>query len=75
MRQDIMTQNPTCCGPAATVQAAAKLMMENDCGEIPVLTTTAYPLASLPTVILHVAALLRGKQMTHALATLCHRRL
>ena len=42
--QDIMTQNPTCCGPDATVQAAAKLMMENDCGEIPVLDDNGIPI-------------------------------
>ncbi|OYY68180.1 MAG: CBS domain-containing protein [Sphingomonadales bacterium 28-55-16] len=42
--QDIMTQNPTCCGPDTSVQAAAKMMMDNDCGEIPVLDDKGMPI-------------------------------
>lgn len=42
--QDIMTQNLMCCGPDATVQAVARLMMENDCGEIPVLDDNGIPI-------------------------------
>lgn len=41
--RDIMTQNPTCCAPDTSVQAAAKLMMDNDCGEIPVLDDNGIP--------------------------------
>jgi CBS domain-containing protein len=41
--RDIMTQNPTCCGPDTSVQAAAKLMMDTDCGEIPVLDDNGIP--------------------------------
>lgn len=42
--QDIMTQNPCCCGPTTSVQAAAKLMMDNDCGEIPVIDDNGIPI-------------------------------
>jgi len=38
-----MTQNPTCCRADTSVQAAAKLMMDNDCGEIPVLDDNGSP--------------------------------
>ncbi len=34
--QDIMTKNPTCCAPKTTLQEVAKQMVENDCGEIPI---------------------------------------
>ncbi|MBA3677078.1 MAG: CBS domain-containing protein [Sphingosinicella sp.] len=34
--QDIMTKAPACCAPEASVGDAAKLMVENDCGQIPV---------------------------------------
>ena len=34
--QDIMTDNPACCTPESTLEDAARLMIENDCGEIPV---------------------------------------
>ncbi len=42
--RDIMTKNPVCCGPDTSVQAAAKLMDANDCGEIPVLDKDGVPL-------------------------------
>ncbi|MCH2488063.1 MAG: CBS domain-containing protein, partial [Erythrobacter sp.] len=34
--QDVMTSNPACCNPSSTVQEAALLMVDNDCGQIPV---------------------------------------
>jgi CBS domain-containing protein len=34
--RDIMTQNPACCTPDATLQEVARMMKENDCGCIPV---------------------------------------
>jgi CBS domain-containing protein len=34
--KDIMTKDPACCGPNARLQEVAKLMVDNDCGEIPV---------------------------------------
>lgn len=36
--QDIMTDGPTCCTPEDTVERAAKLMTENDCGCLPVVS-------------------------------------
>jgi CBS domain-containing protein len=34
--QEIMTGSPTCCTPSDTVERAAKLMAESDCGCLPV---------------------------------------
>src|SRR6187402_1313367 len=34
--KDIMTANPVCCTPDSTLEKAARMMIENDCGEIPV---------------------------------------
>ena len=39
--KDIMTPDPACCTPDATLQHAAELMVENDCGEIPVVENVA----------------------------------
>jgi CBS domain-containing protein len=36
MARDIMTTEPSCCTAAATLDQVAKLMVQNDCGEIPV---------------------------------------
>jgi CBS domain-containing protein len=34
--RDIMTANPSCCMPDSSLQEAAKLMRDNDCGCVPV---------------------------------------
>jgi CBS domain-containing protein len=34
--KDIMTENPACCTPQSSLEEAAKLMIDFDCGEIPV---------------------------------------
>jgi CBS domain-containing protein len=34
--KDIMTPDPACCTPDATLEDAARHMVDNDCGEIPV---------------------------------------
>ena len=34
--KDVMTEAPAVCTPETTLEAVAKLMLEHDCGEIPV---------------------------------------
>lgn len=34
--KDVMTKTPTCCKPSDTLDQVAKLMLDHDCGEIPV---------------------------------------
>ena len=34
--KDIMTTDPACCTPATKIQEAVRLMIDYDCGEIPV---------------------------------------
>jgi CBS domain-containing protein len=36
LASDVMTSNPVCCSPQTALDQVAKLMMQNDCGEIPV---------------------------------------
>ena len=38
--QEIMTQNPACCTSEETMQRAAQLMKEHDCGCLPVVEDT-----------------------------------
>jgi CBS domain-containing protein len=40
MARDVMTPDPWCCSPLTTVDEIAKLMVDGDCGEIPVVDTT-----------------------------------
>ena len=39
--KDIMTTDPACCTPDSTLQRVAEMMVENDCGEIPVVENVA----------------------------------
>jgi CBS domain-containing protein len=34
--KDIMTADPACCTPGSTLEEAARLMIDHDCGEIPI---------------------------------------
>ena len=34
--REIMTENPACCTPDMNLQEVAKMMLDNDCGSIPV---------------------------------------
>ena len=34
--QDIMSTSPACCGPETNLREVARLMVDHDCGEIPV---------------------------------------
>jgi CBS domain-containing protein len=36
LARDVMTPDPACCTPTTTLDEVAKLMAQNDCGEIPV---------------------------------------
>ena len=41
--RDVMTPNPACCTPTMTLDEVAKLMVHNDCGEIPVVDGSDQP--------------------------------
>ena len=36
LARDVMTPDPACCTVSMTLDQVAKLMVQNDCGEIPV---------------------------------------
>ena len=42
--RDVMTSDPACCSPGTTLDQVAKLMVENDCGEIPVIDVNDQPI-------------------------------
>jgi CBS domain-containing protein len=39
--KDVMTPDPACCTPDSTLQRVAEMMVEHDCGEIPVVENMA----------------------------------
>jgi len=42
--RDLMTPSPAVCTPATTLDEVAKLMRQNDCGEIPVIDAAERPI-------------------------------
>jgi CBS domain-containing protein len=44
LAREVMTENPVCCTPETPLDEVAKLMRENDCGEIPVIDPAEQPI-------------------------------
>lgn len=44
LARDVMTPDPACCTSNMTLDQVAKLMVQNDCGEIPVVDTADHPI-------------------------------
>jgi CBS domain-containing protein len=40
LARDVMTPDPACCSPTTTLDEVAKMMIQNDCGEIPVIDSS-----------------------------------
>lgn len=45
--KDIMTEDPTCCGPTTPLIEVAQLMVRDDCGCIPVVDEEGQPLGTI----------------------------
>lgn len=41
---DVMTPDPACCRPTTTLDLVARMMAQNDCGEIPVVDVADRPI-------------------------------
>jgi CBS domain-containing protein len=44
LAREVMTPDPACCTPHTTLDEVAKLMRQNDCGEIPVVDSADRPI-------------------------------
>jgi CBS domain-containing protein len=44
LARDVMTADPACCSPDTTLDQIAKLMIDNDCGEIPIVDRSDRPI-------------------------------
>ena len=44
LARHVMTPDPACCSVNATLDQVARLMVQNDCGEIPILDTADHPI-------------------------------
>ena len=44
LARDVMTPDPACCLPDATLDQVAKMMVQNNCGEIPIVDRSNQPI-------------------------------
>jgi CBS domain-containing protein len=44
LARDVMTPDPACCFPNATIDQVAQLMVQNNCGEIPIIDRSDRPI-------------------------------
>lgn len=44
LARDVMTPDPACCSPATPLDQVAKLMVQNNCGEIPIVNSADQPI-------------------------------
>ena len=57
---EIMTKDPSCCAPEASLQEVAKLMVDNDCGCIPVVDKSNKPLGMITDRDITVRVIAKG---------------
>jgi len=43
LARDVMTPDPACCSPHTTLDQVAKMMVQNNCGEIPIVDVNDRP--------------------------------
>ena len=61
--EDLMTRTVRSCGPDDTLEAAARLMWDNDCGCVPVTDDEGRPVAMLTDRDVCMAALTQGRPL------------
>ncbi len=72
---EIMTTNPTCCTPEQTIQEAAKMMLMEDCGCIPVVDESSQRIVGLITdrdIAVRAVAAGKDPNNTHVAETMSH---
>lgn len=58
--QSVMTASPTCCSPDTTLRDVARLMADNDCGQIPVVDAQRRPLGVITDRDITIRAVAKG---------------
>jgi len=61
--EELMTKSVKTCGPEDSLESAARLMWENDCGCVPITDEQGHPLAMLTDRDICMAALTQGRTL------------
>jgi len=64
----VMTANPACCTAETPLREVARLMVENDCGEIPIVDAQGVPVGVVTDRDITVRCVAEGRDTTSATA-------
>jgi len=64
LARDVMTRDPACCSHNTTLDEVARMMVQNDCGEIPVVDSSDRPIGVITDRDIVVRAVAEGKNPT-----------
>src|SRR5689334_4957054 len=62
--RDVMTPDPACCSPQTPLDQVAKMMVQNDCGEIPIVDSSNHPVGVVTDRDIVCRAVAEGKNPT-----------
>ena len=71
LARDVMTPDPACCSPNTTLDQVAKMMVQNNCGEIPVVDTSNHPVGVVTDRDIVCRVVAEGKNPTGHTADSC----
>ena len=71
LARDVMTQDPACCLPGTTLDQVAKMMVENNCGEIPIVDSSNRPIGVVTDRDIVCRVVAEGKNPTAYPAETC----
>lgn len=66
--QELMTKHPACCSPDTELRLVAKMMVDSDCGEIPVVDERHKPVGVVTDRDITVRMVAQGKDARIAIA-------
>lgn len=69
--KEIMTSNPTCCTPETSLKDVAKMMLDHDCGEIPVVDDKRKPMGVITDRDIVCRAVAKGKDPSRTFVKDC----
>ena len=71
LAKDVMTANPASCRPETPLEDVARLMVQHDCGEIPVIDTAEQPIGVVTDRDIVCRVVAEGKNPVAYTAELC----
>jgi len=69
--RDVMTPDPACCSPTTTLDQVAKMMVQNNCGEIPIIDHLDRPIGVVTDRDIGCRVVAEGKNPTGYTAESC----